>query len=210
MKYYDITKEISETMVVYKDRDSKRIKRLIGANYENNQYFESRMELDMHTGTHVDAPLHMIEGGETIEQLDWTRFIGDCKVFDLTHVVEFIAKKDLENLDIQKDDIVLFKTMNSYNSSYNPKFVYLEEDAAHHLVACGIRCLGMDAMSIERDKPGHPTHKIILSKKIGVIEDLSLKDVAAGTYFLSALPLHIKGAEASPVRAVLFENPQSK
>lgn len=205
MNYYDITKEISEEMVVYKNRDAKRIKRLVQADYTSQSYYESRLELDMHTGTHADAPLHMIEQGITMEQVDWTKFIGPCKVFDLTHVKEYIVKEDLVGLDIQSQDIILLKTTNSYDTSYNPKFVYLEEDAATYLVEQGIKCLGMDAMSIERDKADHPTHKIILSQKIGVLEDLQLKDVKAGHYFLSALPLKIKGSEASPVRAVLLD-----
>lgn len=204
-KSYDVTKLISEDMVVYKNRDSKRIKRLVGADYGRNEYYESRIEMDMHTGTHVDAPLHMVQGGNTMEVVDWQRFIGEAKVFDLTHVKEAIHKTDIEQLDIQTDDIVIFKTTNSFDTEYNTKFVYLEEDAATYLVERGIKTLGMDAMSIERDKPDHETHKIILSQNIGVIEDLQLKDVPAGKYFLSALPLRIKASEASPVRAVLME-----
>lgn len=204
-KVYDVTKIISEDMVVYKNRDSKRIKRNVVADYERNAYYESRLDLDMHTGTHVDAPLHMVKDGKTIDQIDWQKYIGLSKVFDLTHVKDCIREQDLVDLDIQKDDIVIMKTANSYDTDYNTDFIYLEEDAAHYLVNKQIKTLGMDAMSIERDKPGHPTHKIILSSEIGVIEDLQLKDVPEGRYFLSALPLRIKGSEASPVRAVLME-----
>lgn len=205
MKIYDVTRLINEDMTVYKDRDSKKIKRIIVANYETSHYFESRMDMDMHCGTHIDAPLHMVENGNTIEKYDVSKFIGDCKLFDLTFVEEKIYKNDIENLDIQKDDIIIFKTKNSFDTGYNPKFVYIEEDAATYLVEKEIKTVGIDAMSIERDKAGHPTHKIILGAGVGVIEDMALKDVDAGSYFLSALPLNIKGSEASPVRAVLIE-----
>ena len=205
MKIHDVTKMISEDMTVYKDRESKKIKRTIVADYEKADYYESRMDMDMHCGTHIDAPLHMIKGGDTIEKYDLSKFIGDCKVFDLTDVDEAIRKKDIENLDIQKDDIVIFKTKNSFDQGYNPKFVYIEEDAAMYLSEKGIKTVGIDAMSIERDKKEHPSHKIILGANIGVIEDLYLKNVGQGQYFLSALPLNIRGSEASPIRAVLIE-----
>ena len=205
MKIHDVTRLISEDMTVYKDRESKKIKRTVVADYEKADYYESRMDMDMHCGTHIDAPLHMIKGGDTIEKYDLSKFIGDCKLFDLTDVDEAIRKKDIENLDIQKDDIVIFKTKNSFDEVYNPKFVYIEEDAAMYLSEKGIKTVGIDAMSIERDKKEHHSHKIILGANIGVIEDLYLKDVSEGQYFLSALPLNIRGSEASPIRAVLIE-----
>lgn len=205
MRIHDVTRLISEDMTVYKDRESKKIKRTVVADYEKADYYESRMDMDMHCGTHIDAPLHMIKGGDTIEKYDLSKFIGDCKVFDLTDVDEAIRKKDIENLDIQKDYIVIFKTKNSSDQGYNPKFVYIEEDAALYLSEKGIKTVGIDAMSIERDKKEHPSHKIILGSNIGVIEDLYLKDVSEGQYFLSALPLNIRGSEASPIRAVLIE-----
>lgn len=205
MRIHDVTRLISEDMTVYKDRENKKIKRTVVADYEKSDYYESRMDMDMHCGTHIDAPLHMLKGGDTIEKYDLSKFIGDCKVFDLTDVDEAIRKKDIENLDIQKDDIVIFKTKNSFDQGYNPKFVYIEEDAAMYLSEKGIKTVGIDAMSIERDKKEHPSHKIILGANIGVIEDLYLKDVSEGQYFLSALPLNIRGSEASPIRAVLIE-----
>ncbi len=205
MRIHDVTRLISEDMTVYKDRESKKVKRTVVADYEKADYYESRMDMDMHCGTHIDAPLHMIKGGDTIEKYDLSKFIGDCKLFDLTDVDEAIRKKDIENLDIQKDDIVIFKTKNSFDEGYNPKFVYIEEDAALYLSEKGIKTVGIDAMSIERDKKEHPSHKIILGANIGVIEDLYLKNVGQGQYFLSALPLNIRGSEASPIRAVLIE-----
>ena len=205
MRIHDVTRLISEDMTVYKDRESKKIKRTVVADYGKADYYESRMDMDMHCGTHIDAPLHMLKGGDTIEKYDLSKFIGDCKVFDLTDVDEAIRKKDIENLDIQKDDIVIFKTKNSFDQGYNPKFVYIEEDAAMYLSEKGIKTVGIDAMSIERDKKEHPSHKIILGTNIGVIEDLYLKNVGQGQYFLSALPLNIRGSEASPIRAVLIE-----
>lgn len=206
MKIHDISRLISEDMYVYKNKEEKKIKRTIVSDYTKGHYYESRLDTDMHCGTHIDAPLHMVENGSTIDKYDLSLFIGKCKVFDLTNVKEFIKKDDIANLDIQKDDIIIFKTTNSFDKEYNPKFVYIEEDAASYLVEKGIKTIGIDAMSIERGKEGHPTHKIILGANIGVIEDLALADIKQGHYFLSALPLNIKDSEASPIRAVLIED----
>ena len=205
MNIIDISKTVNEDMTVYKNKDSKKIRRIIVAEHDSDGYHESRLDLDMHCGSHTDAPLHMIDKGKTIDEVDLSAYIGTCKVFDLTKVKEFITKKDIENLDIQKDDIVIFKTKNSFDKGYNPKFVYIEEDAAMYLSQKGIKTVGIDAMSIERDKKEHPSHKIILGANIGVIEDLYLKNVGQGQYFLSALPLNIRDSEASPIRAVLIE-----
>lgn len=206
MNIIDISKTIHEDMIVYKNKESKKIKRTVVAVHDKDEYHESRLDLDMHCGSHTDAPLHMIDKGKTIDEVDLSAYIGKCKVFDLTRVKEFILKKDIEDLDISENDRVLFKTQNSFDREYNPKFVYLEEDAAAYLAEKKIKLLGMDAMSIERDKKEHPTHKIILGANIAVLEDLQLEFVMEGEYYLTALPLKIKGAEASPVRAVLIEN----
>lgn len=205
MKIIDISKEISEEMIVYKNREAKKIKRNVVANHQENHFHESRLDIDMHCGSHTDAPLHMVENGKTIEQLQLERFIGNCKVFDLTNVEEFITKQDLEKFEINENDRIIIKTRNSYDNEYNFKFVYIEEDAAQYLVDKKIKTVGIDAMSIERDKAGHPTHKIILGAEIGVLEDLQLKEVEAGEYELVALPLKIKGAEGSPIRAILIQ-----
>lgn len=205
MRIFDISKKIDENMIVYKNRDAKRIKRTIVANHEENHYHESRIELDMHCGTHIDAPLHMVANSGTIEGEKLEKYIGTAKLFDLTNVEEKIFKKDIEALDINESDIIIFKTKNSFDTEYNTKFVYIEEDAAEFLVEKNIKTVGIDAMSVERDKPAHPTHKILLNKGIGIIEDLQLKNIESGEYFLSALPLYINKSEASPVRAVLIK-----
>ena len=205
MKIYDVTKLVHEDMVVYKDKQEKKIKRTIVSSYDVGDYYESRLDIDMHCGTHIDAPLHMLKSGDSIEKYELSKFIGKCKLYDLTHIDEYITRKDIEFLDINQDEIIIFKTKNSYDIKYNTKFVYIEEDAANYLVEKKIKTIGIDAMSIERDKKDHPAHKIILGAGIGVIEDMMLKDVSQGEYFLSALPLNIKYADASPIRAVLID-----
>ncbi len=205
MRIIDISRPLNADMAVYKNYESKHFHLKTLSVYEDNRVHESEMKTNLHTGTHVDAPKHMVRDGGDLDSLDLNHFIGPAEVFDLSHVDEAIRLDDIRDLSFDPKRIVLFKTKNSFEDHYNFGFVYLEEDAAQHLVDLGIKTVGLDAMSIERDKPNHDTHNILLGNGVAIIEDIRLAEVSAGTYFLSALPLRITGAEASPVRAVLLE-----
>ena len=87
--------------------------------------YESRALLDMHVGTHMDAPLHMIEGGDSIENQDLYKCVTDCKVFDLSHVEEKIEMKDIEKYNISENDFIIFKTRNSLATEFDFKFVFI-------------------------------------------------------------------------------------
>ncbi|MBW9234248.1 cyclase family protein, partial [Leptospira santarosai] len=103
MKMYDVTGTIHEGMTVYKDKPEKQPK----FNQVTNGYVtETRLEIDVHTGTHIDAPLHMVVNGDTFETISMDDLVGQSKVFDLTQVEDGISKKDLESFDIQKGDFV--------------------------------------------------------------------------------------------------------
>ena len=78
--------------------------------------------MNLHTGTHLDRPLHMIEGGETLDTFRLEQVVTDCKVFDLTHVSDGISKEDLEDKDIQKDDFIILKTKNSFEDILETDF----------------------------------------------------------------------------------------
>ncbi len=206
MKIIDISRPLNADTAVYKNYDSKRFHLEAVSVFADNGVHESDMKTNLHTGTHVDAPKHMVENGGDLDSLDLAHFIGPCRVFDLTKVTDAIRLDDIRDLDIDPSEIVLFKTRNSFDEGFNFEFVYLEEDAAEYLVDLGVKTVGLDAMSIERAKAGHEVHLILLGNGVAIIEDIRLADVAAGKYFLSALPLRITGAEASPVRAVLIED----
>lgn len=202
MKIYDITSPIFEGMPVYKNKPEKQpsIK-----TETNGHVTESRLCLDVHTGTHVDAPLHMINDGQTIETISLEQLVRPCKVFDLTEIDEKITKKDLEDLTIKKNDFILFKTKNSYDEEFNFEFVYVAEDAAGYLAEIGISGAGIDSLGIERAQEGHPTHRTLMGKEIIIMEGLRLKDVEAGSYFMVAAPLKLRGIDASPARVLLLE-----
>lgn len=168
----------------------------------------SAIDMGLHTGTHVDAPFHFIDGGIDIGSLDLSRFIGMVKVFELD-VDRSISYESIKNLPIEKDDIVFFKTANSNiddQNSFITDFIHIDASAAKYLADTGIKAVGVDYQSVDGfNSESHPVHKILLRKGIGIMEGLYLKDVKAGEYFFSCLPLRIEGVDGSPARAVLLE-----
>ncbi|MEA3321326.1 MULTISPECIES: cyclase family protein [Bacillaceae] len=202
MKVYDVSSPIYTGMPVYKNKPEKQPKQTTNT---NGYVTETRLELDVHTGTHVDAPLHMVVDGETIETLPLDKLVGPCKVFDLTGVEDRITVKDIEGLDIQKDDFLLFKTKNSFDEEFNFDFVFVAEDAAAYLAEIGVSGVGVDALGIERSQEGHPTHKTLFANGVIIIEGLRLKDIAEGEYIMCAAPLKLSGVDASPARIVLMD-----
>ncbi|CAM3797541.1 cyclase family protein [Mesobacillus zeae] len=203
MKIHDITVPVFEGMPVYKNKPEKQPSLKTTT---NGHVTESRLSIDVHTGTHIDAPLHMINNGETFETIPLERLVRQCKVFDLTAAEEKITLKDIESLSIEKDDFILFKTKNSFDEGFNFNFIFVAEDAARHLAEKGISGVGIDALGIERAQEGHPTHRTLMGHDIIIMEGLHLKDVEAGEYLMVAAPLKLQGTDASPARVLLIEN----
>ena len=102
-------------------------------------------------------------------------------------------------------EIVLLKTSNSDDESFNFEFIYLEESGAEYLKNLNVKAVGIDALGIERSQSNHSTHKVLLSEKIPIIEGLRLQDVEEGKYKFVGFPIKIKEVEASLLRAVLIK-----
>jgi arylformamidase len=197
--------EIKHDMAVYKNKEEKRPMLEIVKDYSIGESFESKISMEMHTGTHVDAPLHMIEGGSTIENIDLNKVITPCRVIDFTNIENEIRKEDLISKNIKQGEFILLKTRNSYSEEFDFNFVYLEKSGAEYLREKDIKGVGIDALGIERSQPAHETHRALLGSGIAVVEGLRLKDIYEGEYILFAVPLKIKGAEGAPARAVLVQ-----
>lgn len=204
MKIYDLSPEISEDMAVYKNKLEKKPK-IIVTRTLNEGANESRLEIESHTGSHVDAPFHFIGNGKTIDKINLDRFIGNAIVLDLTKIKGSITKNHLKKIKMQKDGIVLLKTKKKAEDAFNPNFTYLEKSGAEFLASKKIKAVGIDNLGIERSQPEHETHKILLSKGIVIFEGLDLSKVKQGRYFFHGLPLKIRKGDASPVRAVLVK-----
>ena len=207
MKIYDISMEIKRDIAVWKDKDSKKPRFMITAEFVKDRMNESRIDMDLHTGTHADAYFHMIDSGKRIGEISLDKFIGNCIVLDFTRVNDKITNKELEKMGnkIKKNDIVLLKTLKKPMKKFDFNFVYLGKTGAKFLADKKIKMVGIDALGIERGQSGHDTHKILFEKDIPVVEGLELSKINSGRYFFIGLPLKIKEGDASPIRAVLVK-----
>lgn len=206
MKIYDISMTIHPNMQVYKNKEEKKPIFITRANHINSHVHETSITIDLHTGTHIDAPLHMLKDGATTETYDFKYFITTAKVFDFSNKDDVIAKDDLLTKEISENDFILLKTKNSFSDDFDYNFVYLSGDAAKYLVSKKIIGVGIDGLGIERNQPTYDTHKSLLSNKVMILEGVRLKEVLEGSYKLIILPLKIANVEASPARAILIED----
>ncbi|OGB96923.1 hypothetical protein A3F06_00830 [candidate division TM6 bacterium RIFCSPHIGHO2_12_FULL_36_22] len=203
MKYIDISWPISAAMTTYKDR--KDVLFTQTKTWESDNVRETSLTMGLHTGTHIDAPSHMLEQGNSVGK-DCI-IMQSCQVIDLTSATDGITKDDLMQHEV-KESIILLKTKNSFfdvTAPFNFNFVFLEQSGAAYLVKHGVRAIGVDYLGIERNQPNHPTHKILLEKGITILEGLRLEHVEPGTYKLICLPLALIGVDAAPARALLVQ-----
>jgi len=167
----------------------------------------SRIDLCVHTGTHMDAPQHYLPDGPGIDAMPIAATVGRARVISIQDE-ELIRVKELESHGLAKGERVLFKTRNSEHcwktDRFQKRFVYIPKDTARYLAERRIQTVGIDYLSVgsfERD--GAETHRILLAAGIWIVEGLNLAHVEAGEYELICLPLKIAGSDGAPARAVL-------
>ena len=167
----------------------------------------SRMALGVHTGTHVDAPVHFVEGGGTAEAIALDALIGPAWVVDATSATGTITAGDLDRFDMPANEVrLLFRTRSAHlwdTPAFEPGFVALDATAATALVGRGVRSVGIDYLSIAPIGDPVPTHRILFGAGVVVLEGLDLRNVAPGAYDLLCLPLRIVGSDGAPARALL-------
>lgn len=168
----------------------------------------SELRLGSHTGTHVDAPHHFEDGGETVDNLPLDVLVGPAKVVDLTGIGSSISRGHLESAEIEGVKRLLLKTRNSAlwsSREFNEEYVSISEDAAEYLVELGVALVGMDYLSVERFKSEtFGVHHALLGAGMVLLEGIDLGSVAAGDYELVCLPLKIRGGDGAPARAILI------
>jgi arylformamidase len=205
MRIHDISMTISYDMSVYKNIEEKRPLLIRAKKIPEDNINESSIKINLHTGTHIDAPFHIYNDGNTIEAMDLNRLITKCFVLDMTEINGCIKREDLLLKRIPKECFILLKTKNSYTEEFQKDYVYLTQGGAEYLRSKEIIGVGIDSLGIEREQPLHETHKLLLESGIIIIEGLRLKAIEEKEYTLIALPLKILGADGSPIRAVLLD-----
>lgn len=184
MTIIDISRDLMECPL-YRGTKSPQLNLLQKISAQTD-YNLSELNADLHTGTHVDAPLHFIEQGADVASLDLHQFIGNC-----------LVTQTWESIPIGAPSILLLK-----NQSNRP----LNLQTCRHLSDSGILTLGTDALSLTTPDLETEIHSYLLGRGMGIIENLDLSDAPEGNYFLFAAPIKISGAEASFCRAVLIKH----
>ena len=211
---YDLTLTIRNEMAVWPGDPHVHMERI--SKIEDGQNANvTRMNLSVHTGTHLDAPVHFISGAKSMETLPLEILMGPAQVVQLPDTVDLITAREVEQAGIAQGVIrVIFKTRNTkYWQTENPPFqtgfVAVSADGAEALVRMGICLVGIDYLSIAPFKNSRPTHEILLKNEMIIVEGLNLSQVQPGMYTLVCLPLKLGGSDGSPARVVLVDGPLS-
>ena len=181
-----------------------------GCSIEDAGFLEKKITLYSHTGTHMDAPAHLIKGGTTLDQLPVTQFFGEAFVINC----ERIEKKTIDagalapyEERIKAVDFLLIHTgWNQYwgADTYFSDYPVLSSAAAARLSNFSLKGVGLDTISADTaDTQDYPVHKALLRKNIVIIENLTnLAELPGEHAVFSCFPLHFTDADGSPVRAV--------
>ncbi len=167
----------------------------------------TRLELDLHCGTHVDAPDHFLDDGRMIDSVTLDRMIGDADVVD-ARGASVLDAAHLETLGVPRDcERLLLRTRSlsswATESAFDEGFIGLNESGAEWVVQRGIKLVGIDYLGIQAFAAGPETHRCLLRSSTAILEGLELAHVQPGRYELLCLPVLVAGAEAGPARAVL-------
>ena len=206
MEIRDITVAVRPGMPVYPGDPPVVIERL-GSLAEGDLANLSKIEFGLHTETHVDAPVHFIDGAAGVEALPLDALVGPAVVADARGIVGDIDEAALAALGIPEGtERLLLRTGNSQLwdlPAFSAEFVGITVDAARALVRRGVRLVGIDYLSIAPADEPAATHVALLSAGIVILEGIDLRSVEPGAYTLLCLPLKVAGADGAPARAIL-------
>jgi len=196
MEIFDVSVPVHPGMVTYPGDPTVRLER-VSAIADGAVANISRLDFGVHTGTHVDAPLHFIDGAPGTEQLPLDALVGPARV---------IAARSLDAEGLAAAELaerVLFKTSNSElwaRDEFVHDFVSLTEDGARLLVERGVRLIGIDYLSVGDEG----AHHVLLEAGVVAIEGLDLREIDAGDYQLVCAPLKLVGSDGAPARVFLL------
>jgi arylformamidase len=196
VEIFDISVPIREGMVTYPGDPVVRMER--AASIEDGDVVNlTRMDFGLHSGTHVDAPVHFIDGGSGVDSVPLEVLVGPCEVVEASDLSPKSVAQAPEGAER-----VLFKTPNSElwaREDFADEFASLDGEAAALLVERGVRLVGIDYLSIGDEA----AHHALLEAGVVPVEGLDLRGVEPGSYELVCLPLRVVGADGAPARALL-------
>ncbi len=199
----DISVEISEKTVLWPSSKAYSFRR--ACSFDRDKVNVSEVELNLHTGTHIDTPLHFIEDGKSTSEVDLEKFCGKARVIclDLTRNLE---KEDLADKKVNAGEIILFNIAKNNDCLSRPVFcedyVALNHSAAQYLIDKKVKAVGINYLTIGDGG----VHTLLLNHGMAIIETLDLAGIGDGEYEFYGFPLKIRNGEGSPVRAVLLRD----
>ncbi len=209
MKFYDVSLTISNDLPTWPDDPVVNLRRIHDM-ATGDSVTLSQLDFSVHTGTHVDAPVHFVPGGGGVDALNLETLIGMCEVRRVPNAVKVINAKVLESLHIPFGTIrLLLRTSNSDiwargENKFQTEFVAIDRSGAEWIVEHGIKLVGVDYLSVAPFDAGFPTHDILLRAGVIPIEGLNLSEIEPGEYLLYCLPLKLKDADGAPARVILI------
>ena len=206
MTFFDLTHLMFSGMPVYPGKKPAGIQP--SATLSRDGYREKHISIDGHTGTHMDAPAHMLPNGNTLDQYQISKFCGTAIILPVQEEqisLEFLASREE---DLKRVDFVLFNSgWSKYwgKPEYLQKFPTLTIPAAQFLTRFSLKRVGMDMISADPiDSTDFPIHHILFESDMVILENLKFPEkMPLGTGILHAYPLNLADADGSPIRAVL-------
>jgi len=210
MKIIDLTHPISQNMPVYPGTEPPIFE--VGCSIEEDGFLEKKITFYSHTGTHIDAPAHLINNSKTLDLLPIEQFCGKAFLMNLSKTKNKsigISELKLYQDAIQQVEFLLIYTgWSQYwgEKTYFRNFPVLSLDAANWLCKFNLKGIGFDTISADREESqDFPVHKVFLQRDTIIIENIAnLKELTDNEFTFSCFPLKLEEADGSPVRAVAY------
>lgn len=195
---YDITLPLSESLPVYPGDPPVTLQTLASVS-DGAPYSLTKIAMGSHSGTHVDAPSHVLAEGSTVDHISTDRLIGPCHAASINCDME-ISINHIEELQLPFGTTrLIIRTTGAQG--------YLTRESAIRLVNRGIKLVGIDSPSVDAPaSPDLPVHRALLEADVIIVENLALESIQPGPYWLACLPLKITGCDGAPARAVLADS----
>jgi arylformamidase len=199
MNWIAVSQPIHEDMAVYRNDPQKRPVIETSRELAVHGMHESILHLPLHTGTHIDYPLHALPGGKSSSDYQMFPAEFDALVVDVTRAPVCIGLDEVRDLPLPGVEAVFIKTRRTLLRRFDPDFPWLTGEGAAWLAQFPLRFVGIDQLGIERNQPDHPTHRHLLGRDILIIEGLDLSSIDAGRRRFRAFSLGLRGVEAEPL-----------
>lgn len=211
MSWQDISVPIRDGMATFEGDPPVRLERVM-AMADGAICNVSRLDFGVHSGTHVDAPVHFVDGAAGIDSVALDALVGPALVVDATSIDGHFDRATIDRLAIPNGtERLLFRSRNVSlweKPAFDPSFVAVTGDGAAALVERGVRLVGADYLSIAPFGDPSPTHIALLAAGMVIVEGLDLRAIVPGWYDLICLPLLIPGSDGGPARAIVRRRPE--